>query len=237
MRHLAYYCYPRACRQKWRNSVEHLLSRWDQFDGRKLVTIATDQWCNQPEDVIEAFDGRGCEFVVRENVPGMQETAHLVEQLAMLEGETGIVLRCHSKGSTHPEHEAPNHPWLDAMAAACLDCPQLVDCAMERAHVAGAFRSIIPFGSSSWHFAGSFYWLKLSELFARDWRRIDQAYFGVESYPGTQFQLSESACLFFDNASGAMLYDRTFHEQNVIPSLTWWKARLSRGCAEKPCNR
>jgi hypothetical protein len=158
----------------------------------------------------------------------MAETAHLVEQLGKLQGESGIVFRCHSKGSTHPESDAGNHLWCDHMAAACLDYPRLVDCAMERSHAAGAFRSICPFGTSFWHFAGSWYWLNLEELFKRDWQQIDQLWFGVESYPGKHFQLDESTCLFFDKTSGAMLYSRGFQEIHVQPALNWWRNSLRR---------
>ena len=54
--------------------------------------------------------------------------------------EPGITLYCHCKGATQPKRH-PSHLWCDAMAAACLDYPELVDCIFESGKIS-AGRSV-----------------------------------------------------------------------------------------------
>ena len=231
-RNLAFFCYPRSCGM-WRRSIAHLLARWEIFTGRKIVTVATDCSCDDHETVRRAFGGAECEFLFRENVPGMQETAHFLEPLKMLENEGGITLRAHAKGSTHENPDAASHLWLDAMATTCLDYPRLIELAMGQAKTCGPFRSVLPFGSSRFHFAGSWYWLDNHSLFSRDWWRIDEVFFGVESYPGVQFSFEESCCLFADQSQTAHLYNPDHWKQSLIPACDSWKNQLAI-CGEVP---
>ena len=238
-RNLLFSCYPRnPGGSPWRRSVNHFLAgkRFDQFDGRKIIIISVDECCDDPAEVQEAFTGCDCEFIVRDNVSDLQETAHFIEGLEMLENEPGITLRAHSKSCTHVDPESASRYWLDALAVVNLDFPQLISCALERSHITGAFRCQMPFGSSQFHYQGSFYWIKNSELFKRNWRNVDQWFAGVESYPGTMFQHSESTCLFFDGSSTAALYERDFHITNVRPALKWWRRNLAKAGLTPLCD-
>jgi hypothetical protein len=227
-RHLAFSLYPRRCPDHgWRRSVRELTTgaRWEQFDTA-TVAVAEDDCCDSRDDVIEAFPS-GTEFIFAPNTP-LQETEQFVALLERVRehcADDDLIFRAHSKSCTHTAASA-SALWLSEMATVCLDYPQLVDCALERAHVAGAFRSIMPFGSSQFHFAGSFGWIRAGELFRREWRRIDRWFAGSESYFGTHFGLHESFCLFFDGAHTARLYDPSFHRENILPALSWWHQRL-----------
>lgn len=239
-RNLIMHVYPRTAGQKWRRSVAHVCARFDQFDGRRIVAVAIDGSTDSVDDVREAFGP--CEVELRTvRNSSLQEAATLAALLAEVESTdpNEITFRCHSKGCTHASDDAASHAWADAMFEACLDYPQLVDCMMERFHVCGAFRSTQPVGwphSPAWHFAGSCYWLKHSELFRRDWRQVDPVFWSPEAYPGWKFRPEESGCLFFDGAATVHLYDPATWRTSVRPALRAWRGKLSECGLDPICS-
>jgi hypothetical protein len=223
-----FFCYPRANGQKWRRSVAHLKARWEQFDGRKSVAIAVDDTTDSPEEVAAAFGDESIEFRVADNSP-LQEIQPFAWLLELMREQPGITLYAHSKGCTHTTNEA-SHLWCDAMAAACLDYPAMVDCCLRESMTCGAFRSLQRIGNSPspWHFAGTWYWMRNADLFARHWGDFEQVFWGTESYPGRQFTLEESACLFFDDAHTAHLYHVDWWKANILPAFRGWRGRLAQ---------
>lgn len=236
-RNLIMHVYPRTAGQKWRRSVAHVCARFELFNGRRIVAVATDQTTDTIDDVRNAFGPCEVELVPFKN-NGLQEAQTLRWLLAMVKSAdpNEITFRCHSKGCTHKADDSASHPWADAMFEACLDYPALIDCMMERHHTCGAFRSTQPVGwprSPAWHFAGSCYWLKHSELFKRDWEQVDRVLWGPESYPGWKFTSEESGCLFFDGAATVHLYDPETWRTTVGPALRAWRGKLAR-CGLSP---
>ena len=239
-RNLLCHIYPRRC-GKWRRTVAHLLARWPQFTGKRVVTIAVDGCCDDPEDVIEAFGGAGEEvsFIVKDNVPELQEVASFTPMMERVIHEPGITLYCHAKGATHERDDAASHKWCDAMAAACLDYSELVDCCFKSgANIAGAFRShglwSFP-GYHNWHFAGTWWWVKNARAAELDWRNVHPNFMGVEAWPGI-FPLAESACLFYDNANTAHLYNNEFWRENIAPAMKYWHKSL-QSCGILPLSK
>lgn len=232
-RNLICYIYPRKC-GKWRRTVAHLRAHWSQFTGRKVVTIATDECTDEPWQVAQAF-GHGpnleIEWIEAENVTALQETAHFLPMLERVIDERGITLYCHAKGATHADRNAASHKWCDAMACACLSYPRLVDCCFESGkHICGAFRShgLWAFEHHhSWHFAGTWYWFRNERARQLPWRDVHPNFMGVEAWPGI-FPIEESACLFFDHANTAHLYDNAFWHTNITPALWYWRQSLAR---------
>ena len=228
-RHLLMHIYPRRNPDHWRRSVNHLLARWNQFDGRRVVSVAYDVDTDTVDEVREAFGHREVELIAVRNSK-LQEVESFPRLLERVEREPGITFYCHAKGCTHADPESASHLWCDAMAEACLDYPQLVDCALSQSDVCGAFRSrqrIMGAHSPPWHFAGTWWWVRNDALFARDWRRIDPVLFGAESYPGWQFSIERSTCLFCDHAETTHLYDNAFWERAISPGLVNWRNALS----------
>lgn len=233
IRNLICYVYPRKC-GKWRRTVAHLLAHWSQFDGRKIVTISTDECCDEPWQVVQAFGHDAhleIEWLEVENVPALQEAAHFLPMMERVIHEPGITLYCHAKGATHADDNSASHKWCDGMAAACLDYPRLVDCAFEAgANVAGAFRShgLWAFPNyHNWHFAGTWWWFRNERLRQLPWRELHPNFMGVEAYPGL-FPLPESRCLFYDNANTAHLYNNDFWRDNITPALHYWNDGLKK---------
>ena len=227
-----FFCYPRS-NGNWRRSVNHLLARWSQFDGKKVVAIAHDTSTDHPNEVVAAFGDPPIEFHACQNT-ALQEVQPFAHLLTAVSNEPGITLYAHSKGCTHTENQS-SHLWCDAMASACLDYPTLIDCIMRDRSTCGAFRSLQKIGDSPspWHFAGTWYWLRNAALFSRNWGDFEQKFWGTESYPGRHFAYAESACLFYDDAHTAHLYGIDFWRQNTGPAFRWWRESLAR-CGQRP---
>ncbi len=247
IRNLIVHCYPRKS-GKWRRTLTHLTAgtRWQQFTGRKIVTIAYDDCCDAPDDVCAAWPG-DCEFIIRRNNRELQEVESFRPMLARVRSTDAdeFTTYVHCKGCTQPDGHA-SHLWCDGMAAANLDYPQLVECAFKsgdgRVNICGAFRShglwSFP-GYHNWHFAGTWFTFRHSRIFAGhdvgdglDWRNIHQNFMGVEAWPGV-IPLAESACLFYDNANTAHLYSNEFWRDNITPAMENWRASLAK-CGLRP---
>jgi hypothetical protein len=227
-KNLAMHVYPKIDPGHWRRAVAHVRARLSQFTGRRLVSVAVDTSTERASAVCDAFGG---EVEIREvHNDGIQEMVSfpwLMEQV--IDGSDDLTFYCHAKGCTHRENQS-SHLWCDAMASACLDYPALVDHAMRSKPICGAFRSRQQVGTSEavFHFAGTFWWVRNSALHARDWQRSDPEFWGAESYPGRHFQPHESACLFFDRAETAHLYNLAWWQTVVCPAYRQWRAEFDR---------
>lgn len=235
-RHLAMHVYPKSSGM-WRRAVRHVRARLSQFTGRRLVSVAVDTSTDRAADVAAEF---GDAVEVREVYnDGRQEMVSFPWLMKSIMPESGAVFYCHAKGCTHLPG-APSHLWCDAMAAACLDYPRLVEFALARKQIAGAFRSTMQVGlsSASFHFAGTFWWANIAALSTRQWDRWDGDFWGAESYPGMVFLPWESACLFFDRGETAHLYQLDFWKSTICPAFRAWRnefrhrgiSPLAEGC-------
>jgi hypothetical protein len=238
---LVVHCYPRKS-GKWRRTLAHLTAgdRWAQFTGRKIVSVAHDECCDDPDDVCNVWPAE-CEFIVRPNDRPLQEVANflpMLERVASIDRDE-FTTYVHCKGATQPDGHA-SHLWCDGMAAANLDYPRLLECCFANgANIAGAFRSHglwnFP-GYHNWHYAGTWFTFRHSRIFGQlDWRNIHQNFMGVEAWPGI-VPAAESACLFFDNADTAHLYSNEFWRDIITPSLAWWHRSLQQ-CGLTPAGR
>jgi hypothetical protein len=223
-KNLVMHVYPKTDPGHWRRGVEHVRQRISQFTGRRLVSVAVDTSTDTAADVDRAFRGE-CEIREVHN-DGQQEMVSfpwLMQQV--IDDSDDVTFYCHAKGCTHSENQA-SHLWCDAMASACLDYPSLVDWCLKRKPICGAFRSRLQVGFSHalWHYAGTWWWVRNRDLFARNWERSDPEFWGAESYPGLHFLPTESACLFFDNAGTHHLYNVPWWRDVVCPAYKTWRA-------------
>ena len=51
-------------------------------------------------------------------------------------------------------------------------------------------------------------------------------FYGCEAWPGA-FPKDEGACLFMDNTSSNVLYQKSYWRDNITPSLAHWRASLA----------
>lgn len=244
-RHLLFHLYPA---NDWRWNVDRIVERQELFDGKRIVAIVTDPpsgrrpdptghlspdrgrlWKNfgTVPEVKERF-GPGFEFLELENDPYLREVVSLVPMLERLQGLDGVALYAHGKGTTR----APGHTarvWAEALVETCLDHWPLVQEQLSVAPVTGAFLKLgqgwRPEQSrSDWHYSGSWFWFRLKDLFAKDWRRHDSFWSAIEPYPSQHFDAKEAGCLFFEGRVPQMnLYHWTYWHQTVLPELERWR--------------
>lgn len=234
-RNLACHILPRSAGHQWRRTVEHLNRRWSLFNGRKIVAIALDDDCDPAADVRRAFDDQSIEFLEFQNDPRLGESLTFVPSLEPLQSLRAdeFTFRCHAKGSTWARDESISHLWADVMFSTCLDCPELIDAALEEHALCGSMR-IWERPSGYWIYAGSFYWLRHDRVFSRNWRNIPWNWMGAEDWPGANFSIEETACLFLDQC-GDVPYDHAYWQLVVLPALRYWEQRVeATGLEVKP---
>lgn len=236
IRNLIVHCYPRKSGM-WRRTVAHLMAgmRWEQFSGRKIVSICADECTDDPWEVVQAFGhdaNMEIEFVEREN-NSLQEVNSFLPMLEMVHStdpeEWTTYIHC--KGCTQPEGHA-SHRWLDYMASANFDYPELVECfAQQGKNIIGAFRShgLWAFPHyHNWHYAGTFFTFRHSRIFGElPWSNVHQDFMGVEAWPGI-VPVAESACLFFDHANTAHLYNGDFQNTVIDPAMERWHVNIQK---------
>ena len=233
-RNLICHVYPRS-NGRYLRTVDHLRRRWRLFTGRKIIAVALDETTDSLPEVRGAFGDCEAEFLTVRNSE-LQEVETFVRSLERLAAEPGITFRCHAKGATHLDPRAASHAWADVMFSACLDFPGLIECALSRSAVCGAFRSHGIWGGPgyhNWHFAGSCYWFRNDAAFVRNWRNVHQAFWGAEAWPGI-FGIEESVCLFCDRAQTHQLYNVEWWENGLGPSFFHWVRRLESCSLRSP---
>ena len=61
-----------------------------------------------------------------------------------------------------------------------------------------------------------------SDLFSRNWRRINLSFYGVESYPGMHFKWDELYSWTPDNLGPGWLYDGGVTEEKIQAWKSYW---------------
>lgn len=231
VRHLAYHVYPAKGNGVWQRNVEQVLNRIDLFNGRRIVAIATGPNLDAPESVQEAFGGKVDEFIVLPNDKRLREVVTflpLLERVASL-APNECTFYAHAKGATHPVNDGVTvHRWTDLMYETLLDHWPFVEDLLLQYPLAGSFKKVgrgFVSSASTWHYSGTFYWLRNSEVFSRDWRRVDQHWWGTESWPGIHFSPAEAGCVFVQGTVPSLdLYNHEFFHAGVLPAYEQWKA-------------
>lgn len=217
IRNLIFYCYP-IQGTVWPWHIERLVRHRDAWNGRRIAMVSLDQQTEKESVVRDRLAPAGVEVVVRKNHPTLHETAHFVEALSMLESpkEDEATFYCHAKGVTRKEPMLSRiRTWIEAMYVLNLTHPLAIDKLLEKYATVGCFRQNLVHAGAPWCFAGTFFWLKHSEIFKRNWRDINPEKYGVEGYPGRHMRFGESYGLTKDNISPGSLY-----EGSVTQALT-----------------
>jgi len=201
-RHLLYYVYPRRWNGRWQNNVRQLLRRIDLFDGRRVIAIATDDKTDAAADVRAAFDGHRCEFIELTNVPALREVIAwlpLWERVAAFTGPHDYTFFAHAKGVTRASARTA-HKWATLMYEACLDYWPVVEQLLQRHPIVGALKKnghrFNRDRRSEWIYAGTFYWIRNCDFYTRDWRSVEQQWWGTEYMPGVLYSSAEAGVIY-----------------------------------------
>ena len=212
----------------WEWNVEQLLKRIHLFDGKRALAMVTDTGRYEtadPHEVLERFAGHRIDTViVQKNSTKLREAATWPKLLSALKDEPGVTFACHAKGVTH-SLDSVVIQWADVMWQTCLDDMESVLRALSQYPMAGSFKRYGQFRTNGNHrryYSGTFYWFRNQDVFSRDWSRIDQRFFGNESWPGLHFKPTEAACLFCDDAPD--LYKSNSWNDRVSEEWNNWRA-------------
>jgi hypothetical protein len=200
-KHLLYHVYPKRSSGTWQACLDLLLSRIDLFDGRRVVAVATDSLTDSADAVRDYLSGLERLTVLEQpNDPMVREVATHAALWGTLKDEDGVAFYGHAKGVTRPPGaHSTAWRWYSLALAACLDHPRLVDALLTRFPAVGSLLKVgkcFPGSESAWHYSGSFYWLRLADVFRSDWERIDRDYSGIESWPSLHVRVGEAASVF-----------------------------------------
>jgi len=227
-RHLLYHIWPRKTHAgTWQRNLDQLKLRWPLFTGKRIIAVATSGDSHPFEAVQEYMHGYECEWIQVENKPELREVATFAHLFSSVESLPGYTFYGQAKGVTKPVNPGVSiHAWTTTMYEILLDYWPLVEEALKTHCTAGIFKKAVDgafSGSrSTWHYSGSFCWFKNAELWRRNWRAIEQVWFGIESYPSMIFSREEAACLFYESTKQFDLY-RLHNWQRVETELKQWR--------------
>lgn len=248
--HILYHIMPLAGKTEWvwRRHCNWLREVRPKFNGRLIIGIVTkgdgDAWeYFPPEAVKEELAGLGAEYVEAPNDTGTARRKKNVRQglgegvlfpkmLGMLETSDPdhIAFYGHCKGVTRPDSSLSSavNLWAVAMFEALFRNQEAAISALDSYGICGSFR--MPGGyrdggpgiGSNWFYSGTFFAMRLVDVFKRQWAYIPTHYGCVEQWPRLNFdQQTQSACLFFDNVTN--LYDESYWKNIVTPEFEKWK--------------
>lgn len=223
-RNLLYYLYPRRD-SVWPWHVQQLLHYGSGFNGRKIVVIAVDQHTVNLNKVAASLTPLGAEFMVVHNDPHLGETRHFLEKLALLESKdpNEATFYAHAKGVTQSGTWLNGAlSWSKAMYTLNLGNIQAVERALGVYAAVGCFRHFLPHAGSRWCYGGTFFWLKHSTLFSRNWRSIELSRFGVEGYLGRHLRWGEMRGFTPDNVGPVWLYNGGVTDSYIEQWKSYW---------------
>jgi len=214
-RNLIYHITPFASNDIWLRNVRQLLKRMDLFNGKRVIAVATGEGLVDPEQVQAAFGNHEVEVITRPNSAQLRENATflpLLESIADSDPHTATFY-AHAKGVGKDVcclgDPKGSRFWRNAMYHELLDDWSRIDELLTDSAIVGTHRRqhnenhhIYPDGqsSSSWHFAGTFFWFRNADAFATEkWREVWQPTgWGAEAWPGRMFDFEQSACVAYD---------------------------------------
>lgn len=231
---------PVANNTNWRWNMDQVCARQNLFNGKRVLAIAYESALKigtkvlttvEPDEVIRYCNAIGLEWTqiqAFKNNNHLREVATFPWLLEQVQSQNAneLTFACHAKGVTHSD-DSITRRWAERQYRVCLDDFQTVHRTLERYSMAGAFRKFGEFttaGNNRWHFSGTNYWFRHDDVFSRDWRKVDQQFFGTESWPGRMFKPEETACLFADDAGDC--YKQDYWDRLQRELEVWEAARL-----------
>lgn len=230
-RHLAYHLCP--VRDRWQRGVERLWRSRDLFNGTMVFAIAVGGKArgldlDQPAKVRRHLPPGAVAIEVPHN-PRIAEVASwepLWERILEHAGPDDAALYAHSKGVTRPGHEACRL-WTDTLYDLALDHWSEAERLLQRHPVVGSFkkhsREGFPEGcQSTWHYSGTFYWLRLSDFITRPWKSLRHQWAATESWVGEAYHPADGGVLFAEGNHRMDLYDIGHWTNVVLPQYRRW---------------
>jgi hypothetical protein len=235
IRHLTFHVYPTKKHDAWQWNLLQLAQRWPMFTGKKIIAIATDGTTVSADAVLQYCEQIGISWdhvVFRQNNSRIREVATWQPMLQLLDPATAkpneVVFACHGKGVRHEHRDEHIKAWAEVMYQSCLDYWPLAEEHLKSKVATGSFRKFGGFKTAcrNFHYSGTFFWWRLAEIGKREWRNVEQKYWGTENWLSCQAEASETGVLFHDNC--VSLYEYKYWEDVVWPAWEQWKQDNAR---------
>lgn len=229
VRHLTYHIYPVKGYGVWQWNCEHLLQHAHLFNGRKIVSIVTDETTDSVNEVKAALSSLTDEFIVLKNDKNLREVISwipMLERLESYQSENDVTFSAHAKAVRHEigptDAGSTIFRWTSAMWETCGRW-ESVQPLLEQFAAVGSFRRFQAhskfFGPT--HFSGTFFWWRNRDAYRRSWRTVPKAFFGTEAWPGLMFSEHESGVIACDHVDD--LYKLPYWENDIEPQLAEWR--------------
>jgi hypothetical protein len=236
-RNLIYHIWP-VLGSNWAWNLDQLKRRVDIFNGRRILGIVHDDRSEPPERVQKYVEGHGFEFVIAKNDQrGEAITFPIMMERVASDDPNEITFYAHAKGVKYGANTPPTvRRWAEVLYRVALDDWLTVKDQMSRYAITGLFRMLGRFKAhrslADWHYSGTFFWMRHSAVFSRNYQNVPQFYGGVETWPGMTFQREETGCLFLDNLR-ELPYHQQFWRNTAEPALQQWQSGV-RASAPPP---
>jgi len=205
-RNLIYFVCPLKHNNVWLQNVQKLVPYLDQFNGKKIVTIAQGENCVPVREVFEQFpDDKNIQFVISRNNKELGETPHFVQMAKMVESidPNEITFYAHAKGVSYNHPSSSIRIWCDKMYHHNLACMDLTEYVFSLGYDSmGCFRRVSNrVGKDKgeiWHFSGTFFWFRHSSAFCNQWEDVirKDCRWGVEGFLGKMMPIEKSFCIY-----------------------------------------
>lgn len=193
----------------WPWHIDQLVKYRNVWNGQRIVLVSLDTTTASVDEVKAKLAPLNAEIIFKANDPAVGETAHFIDGMALLESkdEDEATFYAHAKGVTHKKDAVvPIQAWSEMMYTLNLGHLDAVQQMFTHASAIGAFRQKGAHCGSEWHFSGTYFWLKHSAIFSKNWRDIVPDRYGVEAYPGRHIRFEESCGLTPDVVTPLQLY-------------------------------
>ncbi len=230
---IAFHVYPhRGARANWLWHLEQIGDQLDKFE-RCRIAIVTDRHTVRAEEV-QSILGDRAEYLVRRNHK-MGESLTFRDLLAPYVADAdpnSAIWYGHAKGiKAHVRGKPAVRKWCEAMYEATLRNWDQVRGLMEEGYpIAGCLKAQhwgTPFIQTqwSWHYSGTFFWVR-PHMIPADWQaRVRQTYGGVEVWPGDCFPSAAGAGIVLDDPPFAAAYKESFWRSRQSEYNQWLNTR------------
>lgn len=233
-RHLLYHIWPKKGKtQSILYNITQLKRRLHLFNGIKVLAIVTGNTEFSPDEIVRLFNNSFDKVIVLPNDKNLREVVTFIplfnEVSNYLDGHATFY--CHGKGTTHDFNEKTTvHAWSDMMFEILLDYWPYIEKLLSIYPIVGAFKKynrLLHVSKAEWHYTGTYYWFRNDVVFKKDWRKVDQIWWGTELWPGIQFTKKEGGCAFLSGATTSInLYDLYTVVNLVFPALEHFRVEM-----------
>lgn len=214
IRNLIYHVWP-VKNSMWQWNIDQLLRRIDMFNGQRIIAIVHDVKSDDPNEVVEKFNGHNCEFIVKPNDIGESNTFGLMLDRVRSTQLNEVTFYAHAKGVKYgPNATDQIRTWAELLYRFNLDDWRTVKAHLSKYPVTGAMRMMGQFDShkrlNEWHYSGTFFWIRHALAFTRGNLEVKHFYGGVEAWPGMYFNKEDTGCIALDNLRQVLPYAPQF---------------------------